>query len=376
MGNRYKALIKQELKTIGWIFVYFCVIFSLFIATINNILKTRYSYFLERSIKNMNTRTFNFVDSIKCDRALMIGVAIGLMILVILQFRDYKDGECGRFLRGLPIKSEKYFLIKVLCGMMTYTIPFLIMVVGTYWIKFMNQEWIASIYNMTGIKSIYELVDSNGYVAMILLIYYFIITAAYMFLLLMQYLVSWPKTSAIIGSIITVAPFFIVLCINRIILAYMNNMPSLEEGIFQMDEIIVIPWLYAEPNAWCNSGFGDCFRVSISYVEQIELKIIILVIVSAICFAAAYIKSKDYKVETLDILMPTKLTRIIFCTGVIICSSLIPPFIINKILYLDIELDFKFLVSSILCAVLSGVISYKISGLGNRKKGGVGYEEV
>ncbi len=373
MENRYKALIKQELKSVRWIFVYFCIICSLFIIALNKYVYGSHVNFMEYQLQKSQYRTWNMVSYMNgYYSSFMIAIAIGVILLVIMQFKAYKDRECGRFLKSLPIKNEKYLLTKIVCGILSYTIPFILVVCGVYWIKDMNSNWIDSLYNMVSIKKIYDVVNSNGYIAQVLMSYYFIMTTFYMFLVFMQYIISWPKISVIIGSIITVAPFYLALNVNDIIInynSYSGRMP------FQIDEILVSPWWYGLGSEFCSSG-GWTLELGIDYINQIELKLVILVVLSIIFFGLAYMKSKYFRIEELDILMSSKLTRILFCMGVTICSAFIPTFIVDRIIYLGVGLSLNVIIASIICIILGSCISLKIARFGSSKKGGVGYEEV
>lgn len=372
MNHKYKALIKQEIKGVKWVSVYFGIVFVMFIMSLSERLNGRHLVFMERGILLKDSIEYDFLSNMSdYYYMLMLAIGIGLIMLIKIQFKDYKSGETGRFLKGLPVRSEKHFLIKVGCGIVVYTVPFILYMGGIYWIKYVNMPWMQAIYHVTPLDEIWHIVNSNGYIGQVLLSYYLIITAMYLFLVLMQYLVMWSKAGLIVGGIITFVPYYIARIISVTI--FERNL-----GLVQVnfEETLFLPWVYGYPEQCYAYRSESEFRVAVNCIEFLEIKTIILLSACLICLIYAYNLSKHFQIEKLEILMPSQVIRRVFCMGTAICSLLLPIFIRDNFMVIDEISGSVTIMVSIICGAIGGIVSWKIANLGNKKRGCVGYEKV
>ncbi|MGL4346304.1 MAG: hypothetical protein ACRCTE_13985, partial [Cellulosilyticaceae bacterium] len=244
---------------------------------------------------------------------LLTGLLIGMALLVYLQFRDAKNIEVGRFLKALPIQGTKVYGIRVISGIMTYTVPFVLWVLGMLSIRQGHQAWLGDYYSLSSLSELLQKSDSVGKTLGILGITYLVMTAVYMVLVLVQYLVSHRVFALLVGASILMIPGYIGTVVNQFV-----------RGI---QDIYLVPVAYGVMDNEWSRAFQNGERTVINYVENIGLKGLILVLIIVLALILGYMSSKYFRVEDQGKLIPTPLVRWLFRVVGTVCIGLLPYFI-------------------------------------------------
>lgn len=304
-----------------WILLYFTLVSLVLVFKLEAGLRKAYINGLVEGYHMNNSILFDSIDNIT--RAGTPFFGIGILILIYMQFKDNKSLEIGRFLKSLPISNREYYMTKLISGIMSYTIPFILMIVGILIVRESNINWIQDYHNISKTPEMYMKQGSVINILSIFIMCYFIITATYTFLFMVQYLVTNIVGGIVIGILAWLAPTSIVFSLHGI---YAGVLQINYNGISEY----IQPWVY---HLYPNRKYIDIilnnanYGVDILVFDSIIIKTIICLIIYVICTALAYIISENARVEDMDNLIPLKSARSIFVIGVTICSALVIPYI-------------------------------------------------
>ncbi|MEG1927735.1 MAG: hypothetical protein RR090_03815 [Niameybacter sp.] len=354
--NRYKALIRYEFKTLRWMVLYFAIvclgIFGLFAEQ----MKSRRSSFITHTeiwqIQNLFTQEMNGVYGI-----FLIGSVVGLVLLVYLQFRDAKNIEVGRFLKALPLQGSQLYVIRMGCGIVTYTVPFLVYSIGMLYLRSYHGDWLQDYYSISMLQTPIEAAESFGSIILLLGILYLVITAAYVALLMMQYLISNRIFAIIVTAIMFFVPFYIAAIVGEFI---------------RVEQFLTIPLAYGYMDT---SLFESGLRGEMAQVCSINLmgaKVLILLIIIVVSVAVGWIRSKQFKVEDQSKLIPEKFSRIIFVGVGTVCVALLPCYY-TLVMIGSFALDRGMAsgsvwISMFVAGLIGYIVMYKIARIGCKEK--------
>lgn len=362
--NRYKALIKHEIKTLKWILLYFFLAVGIYAGMITNRLHNFYISYLEQGIGRENIISCHFMSVFQGEYGLFVILCgIGIILLINTQFKEIKNNEVGRFLKGLPVSGKKVYVVKTLCGMFTYTVPFVILGGYLMMIRASNYTWLQPLLEVTSFSSLFELVNGWEYLLVQLLMYYLIISFAYYFLVIMQYLIMSTKAGIAIGLLISFVPVYLELIIER-------------RRVGWIDQTVYLPWLYGMSGRQYGFSSGNQY-ISIGIIQNMGLKIGYLCVLTVVCAILGYRLSQRFRVEQMDLMMPLKISRIIFILGVTLCSALLPIFIKENMMRYSRNTNYWLILLAMAVLGLVGfVVSRKIATLGMKEGRKKAYEEV
>ena len=378
-----KALIKHELRGVKYIFLYFLTVSIIVLGTIAFEMKNMYIQFLKRGIhfdfpKNIFLNTF--YEHVMVFAAFMLA---GIVLLTYFQFKDIKQQRIGRFLKSLPFKKDDFLKVKVSLGILSYTIPSIIFVVGAIVIRNINMVWLKDFYSAAPIENLLLKAEGIEYIVTTAIIYYLIITVVYLFLLMMQYIVNNRIAAIVIGTLVFHAPAYILISCSGIYRYYVHS-EGMRNILFKMQSLAEhwgIIWFYGNTRRYSlldenntltdainNVSYMDRTQYSVVGIESITLKIVICIGIILLLGIALYFGNKNYKIEYMEQAISFEWARKVFVIGVTICSAFVLPII--KIIFFDYYIQLGFVVVHMLMiigAVVGYFIARKIAYMGVRK---------
>lgn len=359
-----KTMAKIEVRSVWVMLVYFvtcaCLVISRIPSAVHNVVTRHMQNGLAEMLDLMNssfiapTRLFN--DNII---AFMSVTFLGILFLVYLSFRNESHHETGRFLKSLPFTSKDRYFVKVGVGLATFTIPYILYAIFLIIARHYYLSKLGALYEITLLNRIYPELLPLGSILQFLLVTYLFIVAAYLFIMLFEYLISNNLASIIIGLLIGMAPLFIsesLLAIFRTpLLSKLNHLVN-----------YFYCFLPNTTQVACFIGENATEYYALASVETVSLlglSSLFSILISIICIVASLWLCKRKALEKDDILMPDKAFRWLFVIGVTICSGL---------LFADIYLAFHYrdtmrIVWLLIGSIVGFILSWLISNIGLRK---------
>ena len=362
-----KALVKHEWRTMKWMLIYFTLVSIGYIVMFNLGIRQDYMWMLrvgtstDKSIIMDTLRTVN--------ENISIPFGIGIVLMIVMQFKDNKSLEVGRFLKSLPISSREYYLTKIISGILSYTLPFIILVIGVLAIRTNNMEWINDGNNISVVSDIFIKSDSTTNVLTLLLLCYSIITATYTFLFMIQYLVMNIVGGIVIGILSWLSPMFIMVSVEYVYGEYIFK------GLRTSDKILeyIQPWIYHIRAKYSQivpliTDLGEYRGTAHVFIyEGILIKVAICTIITLTSVILAYFLTKKSRIEDSDTMITFKGAKKIFIIGVTVCSAFLGGTLLKK--FFNNFTDINFITQHILMIITGSIgfiISRKISNIGVR----------
>lgn len=203
-----KTILKHEFKSMKWM-ILFSTLFSIFLTVIfNRYLNNDYQMIFINGIKgNQALIQSNLRDIFSPIFLIFTGLSL---IQIFIQFRAEKDQEIGRFLKSLPVKNEDFFKVKLVVGIANLTLAFIILILGFLFVRSRNIFWIEDIYKISTVSKDFLVADSAISIIADIGLIYLVVLAFYTFLLMIQYTFSNIIGGIVTGSLVWLAPIFIV----------------------------------------------------------------------------------------------------------------------------------------------------------------------
>lgn len=350
--NKYKAFIKYEFRTLKWMMLYFLIVCSGVLLLISGTMEGKRREFLKHSgiwyISNEFTKELSWSTPF-----LLAGIILGVILLIYVQFRDAKNIEVGRFLKALPMQSSNIYWIRMGCGIITYTIPFILYGSGIIALWVTHSSWLKDLYRISIWQDRLLGFDSVQYIVLMLFINYLIITLVYLMLLLMQYLIS----NRIFAIVVT--------AIGMVVPAYFNIMI---QSKYQTSHFLTLPVLYGAMDSITGESLMNGEGVSLHFINHSGVKIGLLLLMTGFAIILGWLSSKYFTVEDQSKLIPKRLCRNIFIAVGTLCVALLPQFYVagfsmvsevNRIIHLG---------SIAILGIVGYIVMYKIAMIGCKEK--------
>ncbi len=323
-----KALVKHETRNMKWMLLYFLIVAVGGIITFNASLNSEYMEMIRRGITPDKSIILSSVTSAL--QAIAAFAPIGIIMLVYLQFKDSKSVEVGNFLKALPISNKEYFITKLLGGLISLTLPTIVLIAGILAVRSNNMIWISDIHSISIFPETVAKADSIINIASVLVMSYLVAIATYAFLFMIQYVVMNISAGIFIGALVWFSPTFIVMSVYML---YEQFFIKGSEAIIKLERVIgnyIEPWsfpidmdhFFFFDGAKYNPIFDEV-NINIMYYDGLLIKIIISLIVAVASITGGYVLSKKSKVEDSDTLISFKWARRAFIAGVTVCSALL-----------------------------------------------------
>lgn len=362
MMNRLKALIKMEMKPALLMGILFLSVNILGLLMIQGRVNSMWNNYLNNGLSDfywgalINITGGNFFQN-----SFTVGILymILLIILVFSTFRYEKSVEISRFLKSLPYTERERCLVKVGVGVGVLTISLLVYMVGLLYLRHYSMGLFQEIMEVTALGSIAEKIFDLGELLRMLALMYVVLMAIYLFMIMVQYMVSSRFGGIIIGMLSAAAPLFMAMSLWN-----MLDFSSRDTWIGEVLDGFIYLMAGFTRNIWLEDGFlgYNTYLSGFSYHITFYVVIIMLVVTVILYF------TKNNRLEDSDLLMPHSVVRIIFIVGVSICSGFSSCFILSvffrNILFSTIPTIIQFIVG----VVIGFLIAKKIAYIGIKKR--------
>lgn len=371
-----KALVKHETRNMKWMLLYFLTVVIGGLLSFNSNLNGGYINFLTNSISPDNTGVLYSLRTLLSDIIVVVGV--GILIMIYLQFKDSKSVEVGNFLKALPISNREYYFTKFMGGLISLTIPTMILIAGILAIRSSHMQWISDIHLLSAFPELVMKSDSMINITAVLIMSYLVAVSTYAFLFIVQYIVMNITAGLLIGSLIWLSPVYIIGSIGVIYSKTIEKLfivNSSREVLFKLEESVfnyIQPWTYpvniSNLSTLNKVDYNPMFDYGqFLYFEGVGIKIIITLAITVGSIALGYLLSNKSKVEDNDALISFKWARYLFVVGVTICSSLLLADIAIILFGMYDSIGYLVLhITMLIGGVLGYIISRKMTRIKNK----------
>lgn len=348
-----KSILKHELKSMKWMAA-LSVMASLGLVMIFNMnLDNMYG---EMFFNGLMQNQAVIQESIRYISSMILLVFSAIAVVqVFMQFRAEKEQEIGRFLKSLPVKNSEFLKVKLLTGILNFTIAFIVLIVGVEIVSRANMFWIEDIYSISAFPEVFMEADGILSILKEIGLIYVIVVSFYTFLIMLQYTFSNIIGGIVTGILVWLAPAFILL-VSSFTLERFTSIGGLE-GLFRLSEW-VLPFAYPFQIDYNSLGLNQSSMNlhMLGTIANLPLKYCICLALIAVNIFLAFKFNKDSKVEDENKAIKFKPVRIIFKIGVTVCSALLLSFIFTGFFMVDIPNSF-----CIILILLGGAIGYMVS---------------
>lgn len=375
-----KALVKHETRNMKWMMLYFLLIAIGGILYLNIELNSEYIDALTRGLAQDRSVVLDSVRRI-LDMVIM-PIGLGILLMIFLQFKDSKSVEVGNFLKSLPISNREYYVTKLMGGLISLTVPMMVLIAGVLLVRSNNMYWISDIHSISLFTEWVVKGDSVINIISIFTMAYTVAIATYTFLFAIQYIVMNITAGLVLGSLVWLSPMFIIGSVAVLYGQFIEKIyPIMEKrySLSRLFESYIQPWMYPmqvrqfSPPAYSDSNIPIDVLDSMHfmYYEGVPLKIVITLSIAIASIAVGYLLSSKSKVEDSDAFISFKWARNVFVIGVTVCSALLIGDITQIFLMRFNPIGFIPLqVIMIVGGVIGFIVSRKITSI-KAKQGGI-----
>lgn len=323
-----KALVKHETRNMKWMMLYFLLVALGGVLIFNTNLDSIYIDILKRGI---TPDTSIITENIRLTLStIMMPMGLGILLMIYLQFKDTKSVEVGNFLKALPINNREYYITKFVGGLISLTIPTIILIAGILIIRNANMIWISDIHGVSIFPELVIKADSVVNSVAIFIMAYLVALSTYAFLFMIQYIVMNITAGLVIGLLVWLTPSFLLISASWLYGHLIDKSFKIFGTAIEVVENLIIeyilPWTYAfglnTYNTFDSFEYDPIFdNIHLLYYEGLVTKIFITLAITIIGGLIGYVLSKKSRVEDNDTLINFKWARRVFVVGVTICSA-------------------------------------------------------
>lgn len=367
-----KALVRHELRNTWMMMLYFVGCFGMGVWSFYESLQSKYQRYLWDGYDY--DMGYNLIEIIReLYPVYIVVVGLGLLVLIYLQFRDNKSVGVSSFIKSLPYTNKQIYSVKLGCGVLSFSIPFLLMEIGILVISNGAKDWLNVIERVSPVGV--EIATQNQLTQLMLggLLIYSITLMVYILGFWMQYVVNSNVASLIVSACSVVAPYFIMLTgieyvkvlagnnINGGSLAYLNS----------VRDLLFIPTYFDRCQPAYNIIRGKDYRMGQIYdlgrVEWMGMKAIMFLLLAAILLVAIGICNKNYHAEYQENFTNRKWIEKVLKIGVTVCSMGIGVFLVLGFYNgYRIQLVVVLHIAMLICGAIGYLIIRKICTIGKR----------
>ena len=319
--KRLKALIKVEIKPVLLIGLLFLIANIIGFIGIQSQLSSNWREYLIGGLAG-HFNWYWLVDIIGRGFFSTIGIVsiiyMGLIItLVFASFRYEKSVEVSRFLKSLPYTQRERCLVKIGVGSGAITIGMLVFLAELIYLRHYSMNLFAEIMEITALGSmateIFSLEKILGAVALA----YVVLMSAYLFMVMVQYMVSHRMAAIIIGILSALAPLFIIeVSMALFDISWASNIGQVARSI-----VYVMASFVSSATVYGNEGVYGYYG-HVSYLTGFIYHLAFYVGVMIASLLGILYFAKANRLENSDLLIPNPVVRVIFMVGVSMCGGL------------------------------------------------------
>lgn len=325
--KRLKALIKVEIKPALLIGILFLVANLLGFLQIQGRINGMWRTYLNGGLTGYFdwNGLINIIGGTLFEASFIVGILymVLLIALVFASFRYEKSVEISRFLKSLPYTERERCLVKISVGVAVSAIGMLVYMVCLLYLRHYSIGLFKEIIEVTSLGSIVEEIFNLGKLLKMLALTYVVLIAGYLFMMMVQYMVSNRLAGIVIGILSAMAPLFIVQAFMDVFeLSWHSWIGRVVDGLTYLMVFFTgyVNLFSLSPDTYYGSytylsGFG--------YHMAFYVAIIVLIVIVILYF------TKTNRLENSDLLMPHPVVRIIFMIGVSVCGGLSSCYILR-----------------------------------------------
>ncbi len=277
----------------------------------------------------------------------------GMIILIYFQFKYDKSTDVGRFLKALPYTNRQRCLVKVVAGILSFSIPFIVFSVGLIALRSHAVLKFEEAYSVLSYERVIININSLENLIYLLVLVQVVYTAVYLFAFMVQYLMNNNIGSLVVSILSLAAPAFIAMSAGAIYRVSDNARIKYERLFLPGYSIIVQRRTLRFESETMNRHI-----LYWRYIEDIGLKMLIAAVIGLLCGIVIYQVAKKSKIEDADVLIPHPVSRWIFIIGVSVCAAFLVADI--SILMLPLIMDDTTLMTQVIL-VIGGVVGFIIA---------------
>lgn len=357
-----KALVKHELRNIWMMILYFIGCFGVIIWKFSSGIQSEYNDYLWNGYEyGMGSNLLGQLTYVS--EVYIVAMGIGLLVLLYIQFRDNKSIGVSSFIKSLPYTNGQIYSVKLGCGILSFTIPFLL---GHGVIVAIGQnakEWLSVIERVSPAGAEIAMRNDLGQLILYGVLIYSITLMLYMLGFWMQYVVN-PNVPSLIVSVCSImAPYFVVVTITEYLRGLVEGkvLNEILKYLNALQSLLLIPSHFEErgPGYRIHMGnFNETFYISGLYdVDWMGSKSIIFLLIAFIFVLAIMVCNKSYLAENQEMFVSRKWAERLLKTSVTVCSVCVGIFI--TIGFFNTQ-GTQFIIMLHLAMIICGVVGYLI----------------
>lgn len=366
--KRLKALIKMEIKPALLVGVLFLVANLIGFMQIQGRLTSSWKNYLEGGLSGYFSwySLINIMGDTFFQAIFTVGVLymILLIMLVFASFRYEKSVEISRFLKSLPYTERERCLVKIGVGIVISTIGMLVYLAGLMYLREYSMGLFQEIIEVTAIGNIVQEVFSLERLLEMLALTYVVLIAGYLFMVMVQYMISHRIGGIIIGILSAFAPLFMI------VMSFLLFDISWDSWIGKIGNAFAYLMTNFIDYTHINFGVTDSYWERYTYVTGFGYHLAFYGVIIALSLIGILYFSKINQLENSDLLIPHPVVRVIFMVGVSICGGLSIGGLI-RMFFSEILLTASSaptMILFIIGAVISFLIAKKIAYIGIKKR--------
>lgn len=367
-----KALVKHELRNIWAVILYFVGCLGIGVWRVGASLQDSYETYMWSGYRmDLDTNLIRILT--RESDIYILAIGIGLMLLIYLQFKDNKSIQVSSFIKSLPYTNEQICKVKLGCGILGFTVPFVLAYGSIMVLAIEAKSWLSVIEQVSPIGKELARLNSLGNVALYGVLVYSITILVYLFGFWMQYIINPNVASIVISGLVIVAVPFVV----AITAGYAEIMVRADEGIRKvfnaLYEVLYIPGYLQQGyhrgyEIWIGNRGNEYESIyNLVQIDGLGYKVLFIILLIGVCLLAIHICVKSYRAENQEGFVSHKWAENVFKIGVIISSMAAAVMLMTGLINIDFEMH---KVSLHLVMIVAGAIGYfitnKICKIGQR----------
>lgn len=367
-----RALVKHELRNIWMMIVYFVGCFGAGIWTLQSYLQNRYEEYLWNGYNY--DMSYNLLGIIRdMYPVYLVAMGLGLLVLLYIQFRDNKSVGVSSFIKSLPYTNKQIYSVKLGCGVLSFSVPFLLGGIGVVAVGNGAKDWLSVIERVSPIGAEIATQNEVGQIMLCGLLIYSITLMCYVLGFWMQYVINLNVPSLIVSACSVMAPYFVMLTgieyfkvlrgdvITGGSLAYVNT----------FRDLLCIPTYLSSYKSGYEIIVGEHYRSGyirdLGNIEWMGIKTIMFLLLVVILILAISVCNKNYHAEHQEVFVSKKWAERVLKVGVTMCSMSVGIFLtlgffngygMQQVIVMHIAM--------LICGVIGYLLIRKICTIGQR----------
>lgn len=290
---------------------------------------------------------------------------VGLVVLVAFQFREHKSTAISQFLASLPYTHTQVYRVKLLMGILSYTLSFMVftLVVSVQWME--HIPWLEKIERVSPIGSYLETGNDLNSILISIAISYGLVTVMYLLLCLMQYVVANCIVSLVITSLCIASIPYMGIALMSYVSDKLDSQKALEfiNGIGE--KIIYFFNSYSQKSIQIIDGRNEDYAYYYYTLnELIEWRVLVIISVILMLLVAIHTLSERYGLGKESRLIVSKGFEWVFKGGVTLCSAFIPVWFVSMLGMMYNQIGIGLEIAMIVVGGVGYCIAHKLTTLG------------